>query len=187
MKSTPALIRITRHLVPIVTCLALAADAGPAARADQAAAYLHSTDSARVPLGEAALEDTDQGLKIDVTVRGVSPGLHGLHIHRFGSCGESGEAAGPHYNPGNLPHGDVVSQGILAAHAGDLGNIEIGPDGSGRLTRFVPGLRLSDGEFTVGGRSLILHEREDDFGQPAGNAGPRIGCGTIYLVDSTAT
>ncbi|MBI3323135.1 MAG: superoxide dismutase family protein, partial [Candidatus Omnitrophica bacterium] len=33
-----------------------------------------------------------------------------------------------------------------------------------------------------GGRSLILHEKVDDFGQPLGNAGGRIGCGVIRIV-----
>jgi Cu-Zn family superoxide dismutase len=27
---------------------------------------------------------------------------------------------------------------------------------------------------------VILHEKEDDFGQPTGNAGGRIGCGVIH-------
>ena len=31
----------------------------------------------------------------------------------------------------------------------------------------------------VAGRAFILHEKQDDFGQPTGNAGGRIGCGKI--------
>jgi hypothetical protein len=30
---------------------------------------------------------------------------------------------------------------------------------------------------------VVLHEKADDFGQPTGNAGGRIGCGTIQLED----
>jgi Cu-Zn family superoxide dismutase len=33
----------------------------------------------------------------------------------------------------------------------------------------------------VGGRAIILHEKMDDFSQPTGNAGGRIGCGTIIV------
>jgi Cu-Zn family superoxide dismutase len=67
------------------------------------------------------------------------------------------------------------------AHAGDMGNIEIGENGSGTLIVFMPGLSLSQGEANVTGKAVILHEQEDDFGQPTGNAGGRIGCGVITL------
>jgi Cu-Zn family superoxide dismutase len=33
----------------------------------------------------------------------------------------------------------------------------------------------------VAGRAFVLHEKADDFGQPVGNAGSRIGCGPIVL------
>jgi len=29
------------------------------------------------------------------------------------------------------------------------------------------------------GRAIIVHEKQDDGGQPSGNAGGRIGCGVI--------
>ncbi|MBI2167628.1 MAG: superoxide dismutase family protein, partial [Candidatus Omnitrophica bacterium] len=47
--------------------------------------------------------------------------------------------------------------------------------------KVVPGLTLKEGEYAVAGRALILHEKEDDFGQPTGNAGGRIACGVIQL------
>ena len=68
--------------------------------------------------------------------------------------------------------------GLEAAHAGDMGNIEIDEDGDGLLKVELAGLSL-EGDNAVMGKAIILHEKEDDFGQPTGNAGGRIGCGVI--------
>lgn len=131
--------------------------------------------------GTATFTDTPEGLRVTIQVSSVSPGKHGLHIHQYGACGDTGNAAGGHYNPHGVKHGFLPTEGFKGAHAGDLGNIEIVADGSGTLELTLPGLRLSDGERSVGGRSVILHEKEDDFGQPTGNAGGRIGCGVIVI------
>ncbi|MBI3291414.1 MAG: superoxide dismutase family protein, partial [Elusimicrobia bacterium] len=40
---------------------------------------------------------------------------------------------------------------------------------------------LSGSKYAVGGRAVIVHEKADDFGQPVGNAGGRIGCGLIVI------
>jgi len=120
-----------------------------------------------------------EGLKINVVVRNAPPGVHGIHLHENGICAEQGKAAGGHFNPDNVSHGDIAKDGFEHAHAGDLGNIEIGPDGSGALEKVISGLTLEAGKFGVIGRSVILHEKADDFGQPTGNAGGRIACGVI--------
>merc|ERR1719336_1376605 len=52
------------------------------------------------------------------TLAGLAPGKHGFHVHE-GSTLECG-AAGGHYNPRRLTHGDKISQ---VRHAGDMGNI----------------------------------------------------------------
>ena len=64
-----------------------------------------------------------------------------------------------------------------------MGNIDVGPKGSGTATVVLPGVSLTGtgGTPSVKGRSIILHEKIDDFGQPTGNAGGRIGCGTIVV------
>ena len=73
--------------------------------------------------GTATLTDTDDGLKISVQVANVPPGKHGLHIHQFGDCSDTGKAAGGHYNPDGVQHGYLPKDGFDAAHAGDFGNI----------------------------------------------------------------
>ncbi len=130
----------------------------------------------------ATASNTAAGLHVTINVAGVPPGSHGIHIHEYGDCGNGGKAAGGHFNPDGVQHGLFPSDGVSKAHPGDMGNIEVGEDGSGTLTVLLPRVALSSGPYSVGGRAIILHEQPDDFGQPTGNAGSRIGCGTIVLV-----
>ena len=129
--------------------------------------------------GNAMFQETDQGLKIEVTISGAPAGEHGFHIHEKGDCSNAGNAAGGHFNPDGVRHGDLAKDGFTHAQAGDLGNIEIDAQGNGRLEKTFPGLTLKEGKYSVAGRALILHEKEDNFGQPTGNAGSRIACAEI--------
>jgi len=148
------------------------------------AALMSTWEESPTPIGEMRFEDRPEGLAIDATFFLVPPGVHGFHIHEFGSCDDRGKAAGGHYNPTTAAHGDVIAQGALGAHAGDLGNATIRASGTGELHLVVPDLSLSESRYTVAGRAVILHERPDDFSQPTGNAGLRIGCGVILITGS---
>ena len=151
----------------------------PLAQAAVATSHIHGTSATSTLDGEATFEDTEGGLKITVNIHDAPPGQHGIHIHEKGSCYDSGQDAGGHFNPDGLPHGNALKDGVSKTHAGDLGNIEIGADGKGKLEVIVPGLKVAGDKFAVVDRAIILHEKEDDFGQPTGNAGGRIGCGVI--------
>jgi Cu-Zn family superoxide dismutase len=147
--------------------------------AGTAKADILGTDPGSTVNGTALLNDTTDGLEVRIIIHGAPAGTHGIHFHEKGSCDEGGDAAGGHYNPDSMKHGDVVKNGVAGAHAGDLGNIEIGADGKGSLNLVIPDLTVSGGRYNVTDRAVILHEKEDDFGQPTGNAGGRIGCGVI--------
>ena len=149
--------------------------------AETGKAAIRATTEGSTVSGSATLTDTPAGLQVAIEVTGVSPGRHGLHIHQYGGCGDAGKAAGGHYNPAGAPHGFLPADGAAKAHAGDMGNIEVGPDGTGSATVVLPGVSLGRGAHSVGGRAIILHEKVDDFGQPTGNAGGRIGCGPIIV------
>ena len=133
--------------------------------------------------GKVFLTDTPEGLKIEANFMSVSPGKHGFHIHENGACGEEGKAAGGHFNPDKAPHGLLSKDGMGHAHAGDFGNVEIAADGTGKFEAVEKGLTLTPGDHSVAGKAFILHEKEDDFGQPTGNAGGRIGCGVIEVTE----
>jgi Cu-Zn family superoxide dismutase len=125
------------------------------------------------------LTEEKGGLTIVAKVSNVPEGAHGFHIHAIGNCDDMGKAAGGHFNPDKSPHGLFPKDGPMNAMAGDMGNIVVGADETGHFSVFMPGLTLNDGKYAVNGLSIILHEKKDDFTQPAGNSGGRIACGII--------
>lgn len=170
---------VTKRLIPwlyIFCFLFLSTEAS----AMTASSEIRGTQEGSGITGSADFEETAGGLKVSVEIQNAPPGFHGFHIHEKGDCGDSGKAAGGHFNPDGVPHGDLLRDGFVQAHAGDFGNIEIEPDGRGVLNKVFPELNLGKGPYSVAGRSLILHEKEDDYGQPTGNAGGRIACGVIH-------
>jgi superoxide dismutase, Cu-Zn family len=128
--------------------------------------------------GAATLSETAEGVKIVLSVENVAPGEHGAHVHENGDCSAPDAAsAGSHYNPSSHPHALPTSD---PRHLGDLGNITVGADGKGTIEVVAPGANLKEGDpSSFLGRAIIVHEKQDDGGQPVGNAGGRIGCGVI--------
>jgi Cu-Zn family superoxide dismutase len=105
------------------------------------------------------------------------PGEHGIHIHDVGDCGMDGMAAGDHWNPEGGDHG---MPGADPSHYGDMGNLTVATDGTATLQISKPEWKIGDGSTgDVVGHAVIVHAMADDFGQPLGNAGARIGCGVI--------
>jgi Cu-Zn family superoxide dismutase len=161
--------------------LALSVAAAPAFAATGAAKISGTAEGSAVAGTLKVADDGKGGLTISGDISGLTPGLHGFHIHEFGDCSDSGKAAGSHYNPANHPHGNVLKDGQAHAHAGDMGNLEADSQGVAHVNVDVPGLMLTGGKVSAAGRALVVHEKADDFGQPVGNAGGRIGCGPIIL------
>lgn len=151
------------------------------AHARQAVAPIEPTAAGSQVAGEAVFTEEPDGVRVAVTVVNVTPGKHGFHIHENGSCDDAGKAAGGHFNPEGSAHGFLPEHGHGKAHPGDMGNIDVGPDGSGTLDLFLPKLNFDKPPYAILGLSVILHEKEDDFSQPTGNAGGRIGCGIIAI------
>ena len=132
--------------------------------------------------GFADLIETKEGVYVDAELYSAPAGKHGLHIHENGSCEDSGNAAGGHFNPDNVQHGNFPEDGAQKAHVGDMGNVEVDENGEAYFSVFLPGVSLSSGKHNVMGKAIVLHEKVDDMGQPTGNAGGRIGCGVIQAV-----
>lgn len=117
-------------------------------------------------------------------VQGLAAGKHGFHIHEFGDFSNGCLSAGSHFNPAGKTHGGPTSD---VRHAGDLGNVEADAQGIAHVNITDAHIPLI-GDNSIIGRSLVVHEKEDDLGQggdeeskKTGNAGPRIACGVIGI------
>ncbi|MBI4308748.1 MAG: superoxide dismutase family protein [Candidatus Omnitrophica bacterium] len=151
----------------------------PCAWAGQAKAVISGTMPELKISGEILLNEENGGLSVEANLTGLTPGKHAFHIHENGSCADAGKAAGGHFNPDKVTHGYMPKDGAMRAHPGDMGNIEAGADGKATLNVFLPEVALTEGKYAVLGKSVIVHDKEDDFSQPTGNAGGRVGCGII--------
>ncbi|MCL6643040.1 MAG: superoxide dismutase family protein [Candidatus Bipolaricaulota bacterium] len=132
-------------------------------------------------LGMAIFTQEPQGVRISVTVKGLSPGEHGIHIHAVGKCEPPDFlSAGPHFNPTNKKHG---LNNLEGPHAGDLPNLVVGEDGSAVYEHVTDRVTLTPGElslFDEDGSTLVIHAGPDDqITDPAGNSGARVLCGVI--------
>jgi Cu-Zn family superoxide dismutase len=136
-------------------------------------------------VGTMTFTEGADGVTIVARVEQAPPGTHGLHIHETGDCSSDDfKSAGGHFNPTGMPHG---SPDDAERHAGDLGNIEVGEDGVGELTLVSDMVTVTEGESSVVGLGVILHEGADDFeSQPTGAAGSRLACGVVFIQGSEA-
>lgn len=147
-------------------------------RITKAVAFIHPTQDHSVS-GIVTFTEHTKGIKISAEVSGLTPGAHGFHVHEFGDCSYAdGRGAGDHFNPAGHPHGGPESK---VRHAGDLGNLVADRNGNATYTH-IDGCLTLNGPDSVIGRSVVVHEHEDDLAtQPTGDSGGRVGCGTIGI------
>ena len=136
-------------------------------------------------------------VKINVHAKHLSPGKHGFHVHKKGNLFKTDcSMCEGHWNPTNKQHGGLND---INSHAGDLGNIIANSQGEVN-THFSTDKLTLFGKNSIFGRSIIIHEDEDDLGLGGldskgnvtnteirkeslitGNAGKRILCGVIGI------
>jgi Cu-Zn family superoxide dismutase len=188
---------MTRAFVTVAVSCAILTGAGSVPRAASAAppptygAYIIDTTGKEV--GSATFIGVDTGgVEIHVDVSGLTPGLHGMHIHANGSCNALRDttgkvtpfgAAGPHFDPQGAEH-HLGPSG--AGHAGDLPNIEADLAGHAVTTFYVDRLSVAQGPTNIVGRAIVIHANEDNYTDvpPNGGSGARVECGEIGALRS---
>jgi len=162
-------------LTPVVFLAAAAAVAAPAS-VSKAVAVLNPVGASGVS-GTVTFSPAEGGVKVTAQISGLSEGAHGFHIHEYGDCSApDGTSAGGHFNPTAQPHAGPTAS---SRHAGDMGNVVAGKDGRATL-EYVDTHASFEGENSVLGRGVIVHEKADDLtSQPTGAAGARVACGVI--------
>jgi Cu-Zn family superoxide dismutase len=134
-------------------------------------------------VGQVIVAETPYGIVFSPSLAGLSPGLHGFHVHENPACGPKQQdggmipalAAGGHYDPATSKrHGTPWGDG----HLGDLPALFVDANGLANNPVLAPRLKIAD----VKGRSLLIHAGGDnhaDHPAPFGGGGARIACGII--------
>ena len=141
---------------------------------DGASAILRTASGTQV--GRVTATAMGDGVHVMLTAKGMPPGTHGVHIHAVGRCDAPDFAsAGPHWNPSAAKHGTMHGPG----HAGDLPNLTVAADGTGRLDAHAPSGTFAD-LLDADGGAIVVHAGPDDLmTDPSGNSGARIACGVF--------
>lgn len=138
--------------------------------------------------GTATLTEQTQGtgtmVEMVLTVKGLTPGKHGVHLHAVGKCEPDFTAAGGHFDPG--PSSNTDPDANHPYHMGDIPNLEVKQDGSGQMKIVTTRVTLSEGPLSVfdsDGTAIIVHGNEDQgiTGAPKSgvSGGPRVACGVV--------
>jgi len=138
--------------------------------------------------GTATLAEYQHGdsrlVQIHLTVSGLKPGQHGVHLHAVGKCEAPFTSAGGHYDPG--PAGNPDPDANHPYHMGDLPNLTVGADGKGQLDATTTRVTISDGPLTLldaDGSAIIIHGNPDQGitgeSKSGVSGGPRVACGVI--------
>lgn len=187
-RCTPLLLA-TAVVVPLLGCAQGAGKPSAAPPRSGSGAIVKLVNEAGQPRGQAVLTAVPEGVEIVVNAEGLTPGLHGLHIHANGKCepgpDPSGKtipfgAAGGHFDPeATGRHGHPEHDAVR--HAGDAPNLAADAQGKGSLRFTNPKVTLAPGGKTSAiGRALVVHADPDDYKtNPAGNSGGRVLCGVI--------
>jgi Cu/Zn superoxide dismutase len=177
-----------------LSAIALAVVWWGAAQADTSVtADVFDAETLEQRLGSVTFEGHEDGgvvARFDIGANDViTAGRHAIHIHENADCSsgdadgdgtpEPAGAAGGHFNPTNVGHGDDNGP-----HVGDSAeyNYAFANDGSftGDVSFPLASMNGENAILSNGGMSILIHEGTDDMQtDPGGDSGPRIACAVV--------
>jgi Cu-Zn family superoxide dismutase len=179
-----------RRLPFLVALLGAAITLGAPVLALASAGASHASaelrDANGIVVGWAMFTEDARGvLHVNVHVKGISAGLHGIHIHNTSLCAlgttPAFSSAGSHHALSGQLHG--LYDPPPGAHAGDLPNLVVNGALIGHLNATSDRASLSNGPTTIfdaNGSALVIHaDLDNQVANPTGNSGDRIACGII--------
>ena len=134
-------------------------------------------------VGQVTITESKYGVVFTPSLKNLTPGVHGFHLHQEPSCEpkekagkmEAAGAAGGHYDPASTKvHGTPWGEG----HLGDLPPLYVEANGSSKQPVLAPRLKLAD----VSGRTMMIHaggDNHSDHPVVLGGGEARIACGVI--------
>lgn len=145
---------------------------------------LNPTDGDKA-IGEVVVTKSNYGLVFTPNLTGLTPGLHGFHIHANPSCAPvekngklvAGLAAGGHWDPNNTKKHSFAWDDN--GHLGDLPALAVNQDGTATNPVLAPKLKnLAE----IKGHSVMIHlggDNHSDHPKALGGGGARMACGVI--------
>ena len=146
----------------------------------EAVSVINTSYKSKTIDGTVLFIQKEDHVQIRVDIKGLKKNhSHGFHIHESGDLREGCKSCCSHYNPENTEHGD-----LYGGHAGDLGNLKTDENGHCKISLKTDKFLVDD----ILGRSIIIHEDEDDLGlgefedsKTTGHSGSRIACSLIGI------
>ena len=172
------------------TAVSLFALLGTAQAKNHIGMQAHSSivNNAGETIGHAYYTQGNQGVVLEVKVRNLPAGKHGMHFHEVGTCEDHDnfKMAKGHIMPTGKPTGYFYPEG---PHEGNLPNLIVAADGTAHVELYtelvsINGYGDKASLLDDNGSTLMIHINEDDHKtQPIGGSGARIACGVIKSVE----
>jgi len=139
-------------------------------------------------IGNLTFRENSEGLLLDINIKGLSSGLHGMHIHTNPSIDPAekdgtmvlGLAAGGHYdtNEKHIHLGPYDKKGSIS----DLPALYVDEYGNSNYTILLSKIKSLD---EINNRSIIIHAKGDNYSDnpvSLGGGGPRVAGAILQVI-----
>lgn len=159
--------------ISVLVCLACAS----LAQAETVTMHVTSAQGPGKSVGTIEIAETQFGLLFTPQLQGLTPGMHGFHIHLNPDCGKNGMAAGAHWDPANS--GKHLGPYNKNGHLGDLPVLYADKEGNVTVPVLAPRLKKVS---EIKNHTFMIHVGGDNYSdtpKPLGGGEGRMICGVL--------